>query len=289
MFYLLIILSIEVAVLVPFMIIGNRKYGNFAKQYAADFQLIFLAPVSLYIIDRTKLIDRHFPFVQGIHSRIIKLYGAKNVLAYTKMYLAQIISAIIITILMATIFSLLLDGDMMIFIYGLVFTPFLVYLLIKDLDKKLKKRQQQIIWELPEFLNMIVLFVNAGETLPKTLIRIDEQRKNSEKSPLYTELSQTVNELKLNHPFQQVMEGFSKRCGVQEVSILTTTILLNYRKGGGELVIALRELSTSLWEKRKSVARSLGEEASSKLVFPMVLIFVVVMIIVAAPAIMFMN
>ncbi|MDQ0888523.1 hypothetical protein QFZ81_003611 [Paenibacillus sp. V4I9] len=37
------------------------------------------------------------------------------------------------------------------------------------------------------------------------------------------------------------------------------------------------------------MSRTLGEEASSKLVFPMVLIFVVVMVIVAAPALLMMK
>jgi len=44
-----------------------------------------------------------------------------------------------------------------------------------------------------------------------------------------------------------------------------------------------------MWERRKAMTRTLGEEAASKLVFPMVMIFMVVMVIVGAPAILMMN
>jgi len=61
-------------------------------------------------------------------------------------------------------------------------------------------------------------------------------------------------------------------------------MLLNYRRGGDKLVLSLKELTYTLWEKRKAIARTRGEEASSKLIFPVVGIFVVLMILVASPA-----
>jgi tight adherence protein C len=64
---------------------------------------------------------------------------------------------------------------------------------------------------------------------------------------------------------------------------------LNYRRGGVEFVYALRELSRIIWDKRLALTKTLGEEASAKLVFPMVFIFFIVMVIVAAPAILIMN
>jgi tight adherence protein C len=66
-------------------------------------------------------------------------------------------------------------------------------------------------------------------------------------------------------------------------------VLLNYRRGGDDFVVALRELTRNLWEKRKALARTMGEEASSKLVFPMVITFGIVMVIVATPAILIMG
>jgi tight adherence protein C len=64
---------------------------------------------------------------------------------------------------------------------------------------------------------------------------------------------------------------------------------MNYRRGGELFVMSLRSLNRDLWEKRKAMTRILGEEASSKLIFPMLLILLAVMIIVAAPAVMLMD
>ncbi|MNP57095.1 hypothetical protein D3C76_1518900 [compost metagenome] len=96
-------------------------------------------------------------------------------------------------------------------------------------------------------------------------------------------------EMESGYSFQQALEGFSKRCGVQEVSAFTTAVLLNYRRGGNDFVLALRDLSHSLWDKRKTVSKTLGEQASSKLIFPLVLIFLIIVILVGAPAFMIMD
>nr|WP_285844529.1 type II secretion system F family protein [Oceanobacillus profundus] len=155
--------------------------------------------------------------------------------------------------------------------------------MISKLSSQEKERKEKILTELPEVVNKIILLVNAGETVQQALIRCVTQT-NDPNSPLIKELTETVNKMVSNEPFHQVLNDLSKKCGVQEISIFTTTILLNYRKGGNDLILALRELSHELWEKRKSISKTKGEEASSKLVFPLILIFVAVMIIVGFPA-----
>ncbi|MOA03965.1 hypothetical protein D3C78_1234970 [compost metagenome] len=107
--------------------------------------------------------------------------------------------------------------------------------------------------------------------------------------PLYKEWSAAVSSLHNGQSFSTVIERFNRRCAVQEVSVFTTVLLLNYRRGGEHFALALRELSYSLWEKRKAIARSRGEEASSKLVFPLVGILLVLMVLVAAPAVLLMS
>ncbi len=289
MYVLSFLFVVEIAVAIFILLIADRKYKKFINENKLDFQLLFMAPISLFIIDRLYLIERSYTIIERIHHSIIKLYQPKNGLAYTKMFIAQIISTLYIVMILITGVTLFNEADFTIFFFGIIFLPILGYGLIQQLEKKTKKREQQIILELPELLNKITLLVNAGETMQGAFIRAAEMMKDLENSPLNKELLFAVHELKFNRPFQQVMEDFNNRCGVQEVSIFTTTVLLNYRRGGSELILALRELGNILWEKRKSIVKTIGEEASSKLVFPMVFIFLVVMIIVAAPAIMFMN
>ncbi|MFC4776812.1 type II secretion system F family protein [Paenibacillus sp. GCM10023252] len=107
--------------------------------------------------------------------------------------------------------------------------------------------------------------------------------------PLYQELGAVVQALRNGESLDWAMERFNRRCAVQEASIFTTVLLLNYRRGGEHFVLALRQLSYTLWEKRKATARKRGEEASSKLVFPLVGLLLVMMLLVAAPAMLLMS
>jgi tight adherence protein C len=163
---------------------------------------------------------------------------------------------------------------------------------MQELDNRIKKRKQSILIELPELLNKLILLIDAGESIQQAIARCVKHKPplQSDKAlnPLTHELRQMLNELNNNRSFHLAMEDFNQRCHIQEVSIFTTTVLLNYKRGGEQLALALRELSRIVWEKRAAIAKTLGEEASSKLVFPMILIFIIVMIIIASPAIMLM-
>lgn len=282
---LIVLLILQFILIVSLFLLAGSNYKTFVQEHGDAFQFSFMAPASLCIIDKLRLIERFSGGMTKIHQKIIYIHGYKVALAYSKLFIAQLLSASLLTLLVSTFFGVA-SGDEAIFYFGLFLMVLIPLLLVKELDKKIKRKNDQIIMELPEFLNKVTLLVNAGETVQKAIIRCVEQRKNPEKSFLYKELLQVVNELKNNYSFQQALEDFNKRCAIQEVSIFTTTVLLNYRRGGTEFVTALSSLSRDLWEKRKALTRSLGEQASSKLVFPMVLIFLVVMLIIATPAMM---
>jgi len=278
------IFSIIVIVLVLIaMLLAGKKYEGYIEEYKADFQLLFMAPASLYIIDKLQLLKRLSGQLVVLQQRIAMLYSGKNIPQYTKMFMAQIISVILVSLLGGSIFYFLAGKDALLLILALILAAFIPALSIKNIDKKVNKRKQDIIYELPEFANKVALLVNAGETIQEAMIHCTTM-KGEDKNPLYIELNEAISKIKNGESFHFVMEEFSKRCGVQEVSIFTTTILLNYRRGGGELALSLRELSGDLWEKRKAISKIRGEEASSKLIFPMILMFMAILLIMAFPA-----
>lgn len=258
--------------------VGSR-YEVVIAEYKDRYPLMFMAPVSLYIIDGLKIMERLYGQISKIQQKMISLYGNRTALQHTRMYVAQLISTALVCLLGTFLFTLLSEGDPTILVVGLLFTFMVPYAMISRLATQEKERKDKILTELPEVVNKIILLVNAGETVQQALIRC-VTTTNDPNSPLIRELSETVNKMASNEPFHQVLNDLSKKCGVQEISIFTTTILLNYRKGGNDLILALRELSHELWEKRKNISKTKGEEASSKLVFPLIFIFVAVMIIV---------
>jgi tight adherence protein C len=286
---MLILLCIELVTLCVLLLSSYRKYKGFTDNNRLYLAPTILAPISLWLLDRLRLVDRLPEAVSKIHHIMLGLYGSKTALIRTKCFLTGVITYSILLIVGCTFLGWASDvGEEMLGYCG-CFVLFLPFILYKNLLGKLQNKKRQMLLQLPEVVNQIVLLVNAGETVQKALMRCIEQKPNPQDSPLLSELAIAAYEIGMNASFTKSMEDFNKRCGVQEVSLFTTTLLLNYKRGGDELVMSLKELSFILWEKRKSIAKTLGEEASSKMVFPMVLIFFVVMVVVAAPAVLMMN
>ncbi|MCC3375521.1 type II secretion system F family protein [Cohnella sp. REN36] len=167
---------------------------------------------------------------------------------------------------------------------GLVLGAGMPLLRWQDLRKKLDLRRQTIVLELPELLNRLLLMVNAGENVMRALERCQQRKPGSAPHPLYAELGAALEAVNRGEPLAVALEEFGRRCAVPEAKLFATTLLMNARRGGEMFVTALRELSRTLWERRKAAARTLGEQASSRLAFPLALIFLLIMILVGAPS-----
>lgn len=265
--------------------LSYRRYIDWAFAYRDRFSLYYLMPVSLWIIENRRWSER---YIQHLKQKVILLHGPRQAGDLTWMYAAQSMTFMYVSGFLFTFFSLFSQEPASILFIGFLFIVLIPLVLMRDLEKKIKDRKQKILLELPEVVNKILLLVNAGENVQKAVVRVAKQKEN-DSAPLYCELSTMVKQLENRQSFHQAMEAFSQRCAVQEVSMFVTTVLLNHKRGGDEVVIALRDLSRDLWDRRKNLARTLGEEASSKLIFPMVLIFIVVLCVVASPAVILLN
>ncbi|MFD2210436.1 type II secretion system F family protein [Virgibacillus halophilus] len=283
------VLKIIIAIIllaVLFLTVKNKAvYTSFIKQYEKDITLPVLAPYAFTVIDKLNFYKRFPKMVNFIHQKMIILRGSKLSKDYTRIYLAKVITVFTLFVFFTLALTMANDSEYSNLIYGFLLTGIITFYLVKDLDKKVKQRKDAIIIELPEFVNKLILLVNAGETVQGAIKKcVQQNKKKIYDSPLYYELNEAVNKMTANTSFQDVLKDFNYRCGIQEVSIFTTTVMMNYRKGGSLLVDSLKELSVSLWDKRKTVTRIKGEEASSKLVFPIIFIFASVLIIVIYPA-----
>lgn len=277
-----------VALLVLFILAGKR-YESLTRSYDNRFKLTALAPPMLYISEKWRLMERFPKISLHVHTKLVSLYGSKDGLNCTRLYIADLLAFCYLSLLLAPLMPLITDGEASGAVVGLLLAVLVPAVMVKDLEKKVVRRRQDLVLELPELLNKMTLLVGAGETVQQALIQCVEQAKSRESHPLYAELRKLANELANGFSFSQSLERLNARCGVQEVSVFTTTLLLNYRRGGEQLVLSLRELSRMLWEKRKAICRMRGEEASSKLVFPMAVIFMIVLALVGAPAFLSMN
>lgn len=158
----------------------------------------------------------------------------------------------------------------------------------KDLQSKMEQRKRRIRLQLPDLLSRLAILVHAGENALRALERCTAGRP-TEEHPLYAELAAALEAIHRGESVAHALEEFGRRCGVPEAKRFATTVLIHMRRGGDSLSAALRELSRAMWEQRKAAARMLGEQASSRLAFPLVIIFLLIMVMVGTPTLLMMG
>jgi tight adherence protein C len=168
-----------------------------------------------------------------------------------------------------------------------LFAPALVfYIYDKDLQDKLKKKYESIRADFPDMVSKLVLLVNAGMTLNRAWEKICGEKK---KSPLYQELRTTYIQIQGGKSEGEAYEEFARRCRVREITKFVTLVIQNLKKGNDDMVPLLRLQAEECWDLRKMRAKQLGEEASAKLLIPMMIMFVGILIIVVLPAVLQLN
>lgn len=242
----------------------------------------------LFLLQRSGVMDRIQPFTASLHSKLLILHGGSWSVEMTNGYISGVSAAGYGAVCGAAWLSAL-SGEPVLLYIGMLLGLVIPAARWKDASSKVEKRKQDILLLLPEVTNKLMLLLGAGENIQRALLRCGERADEKANNPLLIELRKVNEAVRNGESFAAAMEVFSRRCAVQEVSVFTTTLLLNYRRGGDKLALSLKELSYAIWEKRKAVARARGEEASSKLVFPLVGVFFILMALVASPAILLIR
>ena len=159
-----------------------------------------------------------------------------------------------------------------------------IFLLKSEAEKKISRRNLLLRLDFVEILNKLILLINSGMIVNQAMNKIVED--NACIRPLYYELKLAVTEIKGGKSEIEAYEAFANRCRVPEIFRFTLLIIQNMKKGSAEFVSGLRILANESWLIRKSAAKELSEEATTKLLFPMIFMFVAIIIIVVTPAIL---
>jgi tight adherence protein C len=249
-----------------------------------DFIEIIISPVALFIVDRL-IAGRFNTYERNLSTKLSELYGARDIKHRLKLHYTRKISYIITALLAVTLLGVLMDKpDASYVIFSSAVLLIVFYVADRELDERIKKRNFYIQYDFPDFLNKLVLLINAGMTVPKAWEKIVSDRKNM--TPLYEELNITYLEIKNGKPEMAAYEDFARRCRVKEITKFIAVVIQNLRKGNGEMVPLLKLQSNECWELRKSMAKRLGEEASTKLVLPLMIMFIGILVIVILPAVL---
>lgn len=170
-------------------------------------------------------------------------------------------------------------------------TALLVYFLKdEELRKEVKRREDRMLHTYPEMVSKLAVYLGAGMTLKGAWEKIcadyAREKKDRGRNPVYEEMNIACQEMKSGVSEARAYEQFGRRCGVQRYSKLSMLLTQNLKKGSTMLGPLLKEESRLAFEERKNAARKAGEEAGTKLLFPMMLLLCVVMLMILLPAFM---
>ncbi len=251
-----------------------------------DFKLKAFLPFGLYILDKYSY-SYNSNYDRRILNTISEVYGQEYSAFYIRIFHANKVILVFLGLiceLLAGVFSQY-QGVLLVYLFLL----FSVLIISEDLKLKnrQKKRRLEIQLEFPDFINKLTLLINAGMTMSKAWEKISADC--SKMGDFYAEVNKTVIDIKTGKSEAEAFSQFAKRVKTPEISRLMSTIVQSTKRGGNDLVLSLRLLSNECWDMRKNAIKRLGEEASTKLLIPMIIMFFAIIIIVITPAIISMQ
>ncbi len=164
----------------------------------------------------------------------------------------------------------------------------------RELKKRVQERELELRRDYAQVVSKLVLLMGAGSavrTAWETMVREYERKKEEGcgRRYVYEEMALTCRELQNGVSEGRAYENFGLRCRLPCYLKLSALLEQNLKKGNKGLTQMLKAEMTEAFEQRKELAREQGEKASTRLLFPMVLMLAVVMLLVLVPAGMSMQ
>ncbi len=163
---------------------------------------------------------------------------------------------------------------------GIFFTVLMGANSLSSMKNTLASRTQECDINLPEVVSTMAVLLNSGMMLRDAWHLVGD----SGTSALHKLMQQASDDMKNGASEADATNHIGLRPGSTEVKKLTCAMLQNLERGGAELTLFMQRQSAELWDLKRQKMLQMGEKASTKLLLPIVLIFVGVIIIVIAAA-----
>ena len=188
------------------------------------------------------------------------------------------------------------EKPLVIFLFLGIFAAVVILWSGKKEQQDAKKRwEEELVKDYPEMVSRLGLLLEAGMSLRqawKKLTDTYESKRKKQRLPKragYEEMLLTRRELEDGMGESLAYERFGERCGLASYRRFASILTQNLKKGTVGIGRILAKESEDAFSQRKTMAQRLGEEAGTKLLFPMLMMMVVIMVILVVPACMTMH
>ncbi|MBU9714013.1 type II secretion system F family protein [Evansella tamaricis] len=149
------------------------------------------------------------------------------------------------------------------------------------LKQKTNGRNKQAQKELPDFLDLVTVSIEAGLGFDSALSKVVAKGDGV----LANEFQRCLEEMRLGKTRREALSGVRDRLQAEDVKVLIGSIIQAEQLGIG-MVQILRVQSSEIREKRKQRAEEAAMKAPIKMLFPLVVfIFPCIFIVILGPAI----
>ena len=177
-------------------------------------------------------------------------YRSKNaVRTYHFAQFALGVSLLVVGVLYAIVQSATGDPSTQTILISILGPGIAGYMLPKYwVTKRQQKRQEEIVNGFPDSLDMMLVCVEAGQSLDQSIIRVSREIRAGYPA-LADEYETVANEMKAGKDRIQVLRDMSERAGVPDVSSFVT-VLIQSASFGTSIAEALRVYASEMRDKR---------------------------------------
>lgn len=181
-------------------------------------------------------------------------------------------------------------NNIKIFTFGILVSALLYFLMDKDIEDRFEKRETEVLIDYPEIINKFILLIGAGMTVKKAWEKIvveyvnKTENKKNKKRYAFEEMRITYHELSNGIIEEKAYESYGRRMKALPYLKFTSLLIQNQKKGMKGLLELLEYEAVDAFNERKELAKRLGEEASTKLLIPMMIMLLIVLAIIMVPA-----
>lgn len=146
----------------------------------------------------------------------------------------------------------------------------------------IRKRQDLIVRQLPDVLDLLSISVQAGLSLDGAIRKVVERMEG----PLIDEFRRMLRDTRMGMSRSRSMKLMAQRCEVQDVSLFVMSVVQSERLGAS-MSDTLQIQADNMRDLRRQRARTKAMKAPVKMVFPLVFcIFPAIFVVVLLPSLL---
>lgn len=150
------------------------------------------------------------------------------------------------------------------------------------LNSKIRQRQKSLRRQMPEFLDLLSVSVQAGLSFDGAVAKIVSRMRG----PLIDEFKRFQNDIGLGMTHQYALTQVAKRCDLEEVYLFTTSVI-QAEKLGTSMTRTLKVQADNMRDRHRQWVRGEALKAPVKIIFPMVLfIFPSIFVVLLFPSVL---